>query len=168
MECVVDREKLAIPRKTIINRKHKSIDKTRVTGRPLATWYNEKLINAKQIRRQLERKERHASLQVHREMYKTHCAQVKSINKVAKYEYYASEIQQGGSDNKRLYNLQNERLPQRKSPCLPANHNMQYIAASFSNFFCAKNDTIRVYTQLHHDHIPISNILRVKTSITSG
>ena len=119
-------------------------------------------------------------------MYKTHYAQVKSIIKEAKSDNYASEIEQCGNDNKRLYRLLKGLLQRRKSPCLPANDNMLYIATSFSNFFCSKIDTIRValrtqstlnsttitdqhptptltgatysvYTQLHHDHRPTSN-----------
>ena len=42
------------------------------------------------------------------------------------------------------YHLLNGLLQRRKSPCLPANDNMHDLAASFSNFFCAKIDTIRV------------------------
>ena len=77
-------------------------------------------------------------------MYKTHYAQVKSIIKEAKSDNYASEIEQCGNDNKRLYRLLKGLLQRRKSPCLPANDNMLYIATSFSNFFCSKIDTIRV------------------------
>ncbi|KAI0220345.1 hypothetical protein LSAT2_028146 [Lamellibrachia satsuma] len=79
-------------------------------------------------------------------MYKTECARVKSIIKEAKSVYYASEIEQCGNDNRRLYHLLNGLLQRRKSPCLPANDNMHMhdLAASFSNFFCAKIDTIRV------------------------
>ena len=106
-------------------------------------FYIEKLINAKQIQ-QLERKWRHTSLQVHREMDKTQCAQVKSDIKEEKSDYYASEIEQSWSANRRLYHLLNGLLQRRKSPCLPANDNMHNLAASFSNFFCAKIDTIRV------------------------
>ena len=54
--------------------KHAPLQTCRIADRPLVPWYNKKVIKAKQIRRQCERKWRHTSLQVqvHREIYKTH------------------------------------------------------------------------------------------------
>ena len=88
------------------------------------SWYNKKVIKAKQIRRQCERKWRHTSLQVHREIYKTQCAEVKRTIITANSDYYISEIEQCGCDNRRLYRLLNGLLQRRKSNYLPVNNNI--------------------------------------------
>ena len=54
--------------------KHAPLQTCPTADRPLVRWYTKKVIKAKQIRRQCERKWRHTSLQVHREIYKTQCA----------------------------------------------------------------------------------------------
>ena len=68
--------------------KHAPLQTCRITDRPLVPWYNKKVIKAKQIRRQCEWKWRHTSLQVHREIYKTQCAEVKRIIIKAKSDNY--------------------------------------------------------------------------------
>ena len=67
--------------------KHAPLQTCRVADRTLVPRHNEKQINAKQIRQQLEWKWRHTSRHMHREMYKTQCVQVKSIIKEAKSHY---------------------------------------------------------------------------------
>ena len=112
--------------------KHAPLQTCRIADRPLVPWYN-KVIKAKQIRRQCERKWRHTSLKVHREIYKTQCAEVKRTS-----DYYISEIEQCRYDNRRLYRLLNRLLQRRKSFYLPVNNNIHEIASRFSTFFSAK------------------------------
>ena len=129
--------------------KHAPLQTCRIADRPLVPWYNKKVIKAKQIRRQCERKWRHTSLQVHREKYKTQCAEVKRTIIKAKSDYYTSEIEQCGFYNRRLYRLLNGLLQRRKSHYLPVNNNIHELASRFSTFFSAKIETIRVAFQSH-------------------
>ena len=115
--------------------KHAPLQTYRIADRPLVAWYNKKFIKAKQIRRQCERKWRHTSLQVHREIYKTQCAEVKRTIITANSDYYISEIEQCGCDNRRLYRLLNGLLQRRKSHYLPVNNNIHELASRFSTFF---------------------------------
>ena len=95
--------------------------------------------------------------------YITSSASVKSIIKEAKSDYYASEIEQCGSDNKRLYRLLNGLMQRRKSPCLPAIDNIRDLATRFSNF-CSKIDTIRVAYVLSLQSLA----LRTQSTITGA
>ena len=95
--------------------KHAPLQTCRIADRPLVPWYNMKVIKAKQIRRQCERKWRRTSLQVHREIHMTQCAEVKRTIIKAKSDYYTSEIEQCGCDNRRLCRLLNGLLQRRKS-----------------------------------------------------
>jgi hypothetical protein len=81
--------------------------------------------------------------------YKTQCAEVKRTIIKAKSDYYTSEIEQCGCDNRRLYRLLNGLLQQRKSHYLPVNNNIHELASRFSTFFSAKIETIRVEFQSH-------------------
>ena len=129
--------------------KHASLQTCRIADRSLAPWYNKKVIKAKQIRQQCERKWRHTSLQVHREIYKTQCAEVKRTIIKAKSDHYTFEIEQCVCDNRRLYRLLNGLLQRRKSHYLPVNNNIHELASRFSTFFLAKIETIRVAFQSH-------------------
>ena len=95
--------------------------------------------------------------------YITSSASVKSIIKEAKSDYYASEIEQCGSDSKRLYRLLNGLMQRRKSPCLPAIDNIRDLATRFSNF-CSKIDTIRVAYVLSLQSLA----LRTQSTITGA
>jgi hypothetical protein len=136
--------------------KHAPLQTCRIADRPLVPWYNKKVIKAKQIRRQCERKWRHTSRQVHCEIYKTQCAEVKRTIIKAKSDYYTSEVEQCGCDNRRLHCLLNGLLQQRKSHYLPVNNNIHELASRFSTFFSMKIKTIRVEFQSHSTHVSSS------------
>ena len=127
--------------------KHTPQQTCRIADRPLVPWYNKNVIKAKQIRRQCERKWRHTSLQVHREIYMTQCAEVNRTIIKAKSDYFTSEIEQCGCDNRRLYRLLNGLLQRRKCHYLPVNNNIHELASRFSTFFSAKIEMIRVAFQ---------------------
>ena len=124
--------------------KHAPLQTCRIADRPLVPWYNKKVIKAIRIRRQCERKWRHTSLQVHREIYNTQCGEVKGTIIKAKSDYYTSEIEQCACDNRRLYRLLNGLLQRRTSHYLPVNNNIHEVASRFSTFFSAKIETIPV------------------------
>ncbi|KAK2176720.1 hypothetical protein NP493_644g04011 [Ridgeia piscesae] len=150
--------------------KHAPLQTCRIADRPLVPWCNKNVIKAKQIRRQCERKWRHTSLQVHRDLYKTQCAEVKRTIIKAKSDYYTSEIEQCGCDNRRLYRLLNGLLQRRKSHYLPVNNNIHELALRFSTFFSAKIETIRVAFHSHstlassstRDHRPAPWVSRLE------
>ena len=140
--------------------KHAPLQTCRIADRPLVPWYNKKVTKATQIRRQYERKWRHTSLQIHREIYKTQCAKVKRTIIKAKSDYYTSEIEQCGCDNRRLYRLLNGLLQRRKSHYLSVNNNFHELASRFSTFCFAKIEKIRVAFKSHStltsstEHLP--------------
>ena len=150
--------------------KHAPLQTCRIADRPLVPWYNKKVIKAKQIRRQCERKVTHTSLQVHREIHKTQCVDVNRTIIKAKSDYYTSEIEQCGCDNRRLYRLLNGLLQRRKSHYLPVNNNIHELASRFSTFFSAKIETICVAFQSHstlassstRDHHPAPWVSRLE------
>ena len=165
---------------TKLTEKHAPLQTCRTADRPLVPWYNMgRFIKAKQIRRQYKRKWRHTSLQVHREIYKTQCAEVKRTIIKAKSDYYTSEIEQCGCDNRRLYRLLNGLLQRRKSHYLPVNNNIHEFASRFSTFFSAKIEMIRVAFQSHstlvssstRDHHPapwVSRRLELFPTVTTS
>ena len=73
-------------------------------------------------------------------MYKTQYAQVKSIIKEAKSDYYASEIEQCGRQQVTVLFAKRTAAAKKVAP----NDNMHGLAASFLNFFCVKIDMICV------------------------
>ena len=150
--------------------KHAPQQTCRIAERPLVPWYNKKVIKAKQIRRQCERKWRHTSLQVHREIYKTQCAEVKRTIIKTMSDYYTSEIEKCRCDNRRLHRLLNGLLQRGKSHYLPVNNNINELASRLSTFFSGKIETIRVAFQSRStltsswttDHHPAPWVSRLK------
>ncbi|KAK2189745.1 hypothetical protein NP493_98g03015 [Ridgeia piscesae] len=142
---------------------------------PIVHWH---LGIIRRLSKPCERKWRHTSFQVHREIYKTQCAEVKRTTIKAKSDYHTSEIEQCGCDNRRLYRLLNGHLQRRKSHYQPVNNNIHELASRFSTFFSAKIETIRVafqsystlassLTRVHHPAPWVSRLELFPTATTS-
>ena len=73
-----------------------------VTLRPHEPWYNEELRDAKQLRRQLERKWRHTKLQADLNAYRRQCGIIAKSFSTTKMEHDSNKVEMCKNDPKSL------------------------------------------------------------------
>ena len=116
-----------------------------VTLRPHAIWYNEELRDAKQLRRQLERKRRHTKLQADLNAYRRQCRIIARSLYTAKIEHYSSKVEMCKNDSKSLFQLTNSPLVNQREKKLPDSDDDQTLSNKFNDFFHNKIARIRAH-----------------------
>lgn len=71
-----------------------------LTGRPHASWYTQALHEAKQRRRQCERKWKSTGLEIHRQIYTEQCSVYGKLLVETGWQYYHSRLTSGDKDPK--------------------------------------------------------------------
>ena len=116
-----------------------------VTLRPHAPWYNEELRDAKQLRRQLERKWRHTKLQADLNAYRRQCGIIAKSLSAAKMEHYSNKVEMCKNDPKSLFQLTNLLLVNQQQKKLPDSDDDQTLSNQFNDFFHNKIARIRAH-----------------------
>ena len=88
--------------KTLID-KHAPMQSKTISLHPNSPWYNQKLHEAKHIRRNLERRWRSTKLEVHHRAYREQCCLMTRLINDTKRDYYSRQIAENGSDQKNLF-----------------------------------------------------------------
>lgn len=114
-----------------------------ITLRPNAPWYDDKLRDAKQKRRRLERKWQKHRIEVHHQIYREQCRAVSKLLVETRRRYYQNKIAESGSDQKAIYTVVRHLLGQSTSVTLPDYESPQDLANQFSAFFTDKIVNIR-------------------------
>ena len=111
--------------------------------RPDAEWYNSTIREAKQIRRQAERRWRKTGLTVDREIYIDRRDKVNALIMKAKHDHYQALVMENKGDTKRLFEVVNKLLGKNKTSCLPPERTPAELTSMFSDFFVQKIKRIR-------------------------
>lgn len=122
--------------------KHAPVLTRTVTVKTKVPWLNGDIKEAKQKRRQLERKWRQTNLTIHRDLFKEQRQEVSRLISSAKSVYYTEKIDECASDYKGLYKVINQLLPKPELR-LPCGESAQELANSFSQFFRDKITAIQ-------------------------
>jgi hypothetical protein len=115
--------------------KHAPLITQEVFVRPNSPWYTKELANAKQHRRQIERRWMKSRLAVHLETLKSERVHVNKLYKEAKSSFYLTRITEVGADQKAIFKIANELLHKHKDSSLPNHENVEDLANAFSTFF---------------------------------
>ena len=75
---------------------------------------------------------------LHRDAYIVQRDLVNTLIRQAKEQYYREQIEECGSDQKKLYQVMNSLLQRKKSPVLPTRASPAVLAAEFNEFFQSK------------------------------
>ena len=114
-----------------------------ITLRPHAPWFNEEIHHAKREKRKWERKWRKTRLEIHHEIYLSHCEHQGQLILAAKQSYYADRIAQCGRDTKAVFRISDRLLGRSKEISLPERTSDEDLANAFSDFFSNKIENIR-------------------------
>ena len=120
-----------------------------VTLRPHAPWYNEELRDAKQLRRQVERKWRHTKLQADINAYRRQCGIIAKPLSTAKIEHYSNKVEMCKNDPKSLFQLTNSLHVNQQEKKLPDSDDDQTLSNQFNDFF--HNNIARIRAHLNTD-----------------
>jgi len=123
--------------------KHAPKSKRTVVEHTPNPWINDQIIQAKRERRRRENDWRKSKLTVHLDIYKEHCQNVKNLIEKEKSEYYRNIINESKGNQKKLFNIVNSLLNNKKPNNLPSSDSNATLAESFSTFFQDKIQTIR-------------------------
>jgi hypothetical protein len=106
-----------------------------VTERPYTPWYNDKINDAKKLRRKYEKLMRlPPRLTVHREMYLEQAHVVNEMIKRAKTSYFTDKVNECGRDQKALLKIIGELQGKKKCALLPDFPTAMDAAEEFSDF----------------------------------
>nr|XP_002739487.1 PREDICTED: RNA-directed DNA polymerase from mobile element jockey-like [Saccoglossus kowalevskii] len=122
--------------------KHAPQRKQLITVRPNADWYTTDIMVAKKTRRFHERKWRTTKLEIHKQIYRTHCSKVHKLIQNAKSKYYSDIIEVNAHNQKALFQLSSNLTTDKTSP-LPTHSSLHQLTESFSEFFTNKITNIR-------------------------
>ena len=101
----------------------------------MVQWYNEELRDAKQLRRQLERKWRHTKLQADLNAYRRQCGIIAKSLSASKMEHYSNKVEICKNDPKSLFQLTNSLLVNQQQKKLPDSDDDQTLSNQFNDFF---------------------------------
>jgi hypothetical protein len=122
-----------------------------VAARPPAPWYTFEIALARQKRRRLERRWRHAKLTVDREIFVAQKFLVKEMLCKAKAEYYVNLLKSQSDNPKQLWSTINSLSGSTKSKVLPDHDHLSSLVNSFNLFFTDKVTQIRANIGLIDD-----------------
>jgi hypothetical protein len=123
--------------------KHASIRKKVITIRPDIPWVNQGICDAKRKCRTLERGYRKNKLEVHKQIWKEQCSEVKKQIKLAKMEFLSSVIKQNDKNQFKLFREVNKLLHRGNKSALPSHTTIDELPDKFGEYFISKIDTIR-------------------------
>ena len=116
----------------------------KITIKPRSPWYTEDIREAKKQRRKAERKWRATKLAVHLEIYRTECARVTEMCRTAKRDYFCLMIEECDHDQKKVFNIANQLMNNRKDSTLPTYVSPQELSENFADFFQTKYRRSRI------------------------
>lgn len=140
--------------------KHAPVRTSQIAVKPVVPWYAEDIANAKQKRRQLERKWRKTRLHIDREIFMAQRDKVRHMLVVAKFQHYNESIINCGSDQRALFKVISQLMHRKVAPALPQHTSLQDLACDFSAFFISKIQMIR-------DSLQSQQPCDIGTSLTS-
>jgi hypothetical protein len=110
--------------------------------RPHSPWFNSDIKAAKCQRRKAERRWRVSKLAIDLQLLKERHKHVTTLINNAKKEYYCEKIEEGGSDQKQLFQITNHLLYKKKAIDLPTHTSSLSMADKFVDYFSQKVETI--------------------------
>ena len=115
-----------------------------ITIRPDTKWYTSDINEAKKAQRLAERKWRITKLEVHRQIFKEACKNVRQLIRKAKKSYYTNVIEENSHDQKSLFRTISALSGHSSDKNLPSHTSVQELTGQFSDYFVRKIDDIRV------------------------
>jgi hypothetical protein len=123
---------------TNIMEKYAPLQTREIVLRPHSPWFNQEIKAAKRTRRKLERKWRKSKLAIDLEMLRERHKHVTALINTAKTQYYCGKIEEGGSDQKILFQIANHLLHKKNGAALPTHTCDVDLADQFVNYFSQK------------------------------
>ena len=124
--------------------KYAPIKQRTIIIRPKAPWYCADIIDAKQIRRKLERKWRSTKLVSDRIAFSNQCRVVNEMIYKSKQAYYTSLIKNNATNSKLLFRTVNKLLQKNSEQLYPKAADDKNLANSFADFFVTKIENIQL------------------------
>ena len=97
----------------------------------------------KKRHRRAERQWRATKLAVHMDIFKSECANISTMCKEAKKAYYCLKIAECGNDQKKIFNIANDLMNNKKDSVLPTAGSSQEMSEKFVDYFVDKIDNIK-------------------------
>ena len=150
--------------------KHAPLKTQTIAQRPQQPWMNEDIREAKKERRRWEKLWRKTRLTVHRQAYKEHCDEVKSLVKRAKADYFTQVIEDCQNDQGKLFKIVDKLLGRERVCALPEYSVSALLAERFNDFFVTKISTIRTELISRENNVqelkcpPIESLLKPSES----
>ena len=123
---------------------HAPVTEKGVVLRPNTPWYNEHIRQAKQKRRQAERKFRKTKSEIDKEILKENQKLVNDLSTKAKQTYYNSKITDAENNSKTLFQISKQLLCKSNRNILPSHSSNTELANKFSHYFNDKIAKIRL------------------------
>jgi hypothetical protein len=150
--------------------KHAPEKSISVAQRQAQPWMNDQILDGKRDRRRWERLWRKSGLMVHKLKYKESCENVKKLIQKAKSDYFITQIDDCGGNQKKLFQIVDKLLGRNRSTPLPQFNDARTLAQTFNDFFVSKISTIRIsFAELETSTVdmacpPIDSLLSPSTS----
>ena len=122
---------------------HAPVKTRKITLRPSAPWYDDKIDEEKRKRRKLERRWRKSRLVIDRQLYKDRCKVVNSLIKNAKQRYYLNLIGENKVNQRMVFNTVDKLFLRKIETCYPTAPSPERLANNFADFFCNKIEIIQ-------------------------
>ena len=118
--------------------KHAPLCTKLVPVRSKSSWYSQDLLDAKRLKRRLERKWGSSKLHVDHQIYRKQSALVNYLAKQQRIKYYSSKLNECGRNQAAIYKIANHLLGKCKLKPLPECISNVSLAAEFNKFFYQK------------------------------
>ena len=149
-ECLVLTDEMNVAEMTMtynnvlsaISDRHAPIIEKCVTIRPSSPWYTPEIHQAKQLRRQYERRWQRSGLTVHFEIFRSQRNKVNKMIEESKTHHFSTKINDA-PDSKTVWSICNSLLCRTKCSKLPQHSDESELANKFNSFFTDKIATIR-------------------------
>ena len=122
---------------------HAPLKKKTLIIRPDAPWLDKDILDARKVRRQLERHWRSSRLTVDLDRFKDQRKHVKNMITAAKSQHHTGEINEHASDLNALFRVTNSIMGTKKATVLPDHESLPTLLESFNEFFVQKIQLIR-------------------------
>jgi hypothetical protein len=152
--------------KSVID-KHAPLDHKRITLRPHAPWYDDKLREEKVKKRCLERQWKKSTLNVFKIAYREQCTEYNNLLQKTKASYFSAKIQSCGRDNKAVFSMTNKLLGRSSDNTLPEHVSQKALAETFNTFFVTKIAKIREGFEQDNDLGPVTAHTATTVNIVS-
>ena len=142
--------------------KHAPLKTKQVPVRHHAMWYTDAIRQAKQRRRQCERRWRKSRLTVHRDAFIKAKQEVSKMIRRERANHYRSVIEENKSNPKKMFTVLSDLLGKNTERILPPDRDPSQLASEFSSFFVEKIEAIKASIEsrnapaMNQDHPPSS------------